>query len=99
MCAYIYIHARAFGCVSEHLTIVHMYMYTLGGAVAQWLERRTGNGGDLGSNPADSTSLRNISMSIPFTPLYQYISEETLKAICSFYLVSMPGELKLTALG
>ena len=70
--------------------------HTLGGTVAQWLERRTGDGGVLGSNPAGGTSLRNISMAIPFTPLCQYISEETLKAICSFYLVSMPGELKLT---
>ena len=28
--------------------------------VAQWLERRTGDRGLLGSNPADSTSLRNF---------------------------------------
>ena len=28
------------------------------GAVAQWLERKTGDQGVLGSNPADGTSLR-----------------------------------------
>ena len=36
------------------------------------------------------------TLSIPFTPLWncQCISEETLKAVCPFYLVSMPGEVK-----
>ena len=32
--------------------------------VAQWLERRTGDRGVLGSNPADSTSLRNFDNSV-----------------------------------
>ena len=29
-----------------------------------------------------------------FTPLFQCLSEETLKAVGPFYLVSMPGEAK-----
>ena len=33
-------------------------------------------------------------VAIYFTPLCQCLSEETLKAVGSFYLVSMPGEVK-----
>ena len=32
--------------------------------VAQWLERRTGDRGVLGSNPAGATSLRNFGNSV-----------------------------------
>ena len=32
--------------------------------MAQWLESRTGDRGVLGSNPADSTSLRNFDNSV-----------------------------------
>ena len=42
----------------------------------------------LGSNPAAAT------LAIPFTQLCQCLSEETLKAVGPFYLVSMPGEVK-----
>ena len=45
-----------------------------------------------GSNPATVTSLRTLA--IPFTPPCQCLSEETLKAVGPFYLVSMPGEVK-----
>ena len=34
------------------------------------------------------------TLAIPFTPLCQSLSEETLKAVGPFYLVSMPGEVK-----
>ena len=34
------------------------------------------------------------TLAISFTPLCQCLSEETLKAIGPFYLVSMPGEVK-----
>ena len=34
------------------------------------------------------------TLAIPFTPLCQYLSEETLKAVGPFYRVSMPGEVK-----
>ena len=38
--------------------------------------------------------LRFGTLAIPFTPLCQCLSEETLKAVGPFYLVSMPGEVK-----
>ena len=38
--------------------------------------------------------LRFGTLAIQFTPLCQYLSEETLKAVGPFYLVSMPGEVK-----
>ena len=34
------------------------------------------------------------TLAIPFTPLCQCLSEETLKAVGPFYLVSTPGEVK-----
>ena len=62
---------------------------------AQWQSRfqyRTGDRVVLGSNPAGG--IRFESLVIPFTPLCQCLSEETLKAVGPFYLVSMPGEVK-----
>ena len=38
--------------------------------------------------------LRFGTLAIPFTPLRQCLSKETLKAVGRFYLVSMPGEVK-----
>ena len=38
--------------------------------------------------------LRFGTLAIPFTPPCQCLSEETLKAVCPFYLVSMPGEVQ-----
>ena len=38
--------------------------------------------------------LRFGTLAIPFTPLCQCLSEETLKSVGPFYLVSMPGEVK-----
>ena len=63
---------------------------------ARWpsgLERTTSDRVVLGLNPAGATSIRNY-MAIPFTPLRRCLSEETLKAVGPFYLVSMPGEVK-----
>ena len=37
---------------------------------------------------------RTCDWVIPFTPLCQCLSDETLKALGPFYLVSMPGEVK-----
>ena len=39
-------------------------------------------------------SLRFGTLAIPFTPPCQCLSDETLKAVGPFYLVSMPGEVK-----
>ena len=45
--------------------------YSCGGAVAQWLECRTGDRVVLGSNPAGGTSLRNFGNSVyPTLPVY-----------------------------
>ena len=33
------------------------------------------------------------TLAIPFTPLCQCLSEDTLKVVGPFYLVSMPGEV------
>ena len=38
--------------------------------------------------------LRFETLAIPLTPLCQCLSEETLKSVGPFYLVSMPGEVK-----
>ena len=65
--------------------------------MAQWLERRTGDRVVLGLNSAGSTSLRNLP--IPFTPLCQCLSEETLKAVDPFYLMSMPEEVNIPHMG
>ena len=61
------------------------------GAVAQWLERATDNRVVAGSNPAEAFL---ITLAISFTTLCQCLSEETLKAVGPFYLVSMLGEVK-----
>ena len=37
---------------------------------------------------------KSTPKAIPFTPLCQCLSEETLKAVGPLYLVSMPGEVK-----
>ena len=65
-------------------------------AVAEWVRAlactgdRTVRG--TGSNPTGQLRFRTLA--IPFTPLCQCLSEETLKAVGPFYLVSMPGEVK-----
>ena len=61
------------------------------GAVAQWLERATDNRVVAGSNP---TKVVCKLGQFPLPPLCQCLSEETLKAVGPFYLVSMPGEVK-----
>ena len=56
----------------------------------RWLVQATGLSWP-GSNP---TAENFGTLAIPFTPLCQCLSEETLKAVGPFYLVSMPGEVK-----
>ena len=58
----------------------------------RWLVQSTGLSWP-GSNPT-AEKLRFGTLAIPFTPLCQCLSEETLKAVGPFYLVSMPGEVK-----
>ena len=58
------------------------------------LERWTGGRVVLCMNSAAATYFRFWTLAIPFTPLCQCLSEETLTAVGPFYLVSMPGEVK-----
>ena len=65
------------------------------GAVAEWVRVLAWTGDQMVS--AGFESCRKIcfgTLAIPFTPLCQCLSEETLKAVGPFYLVSMPGEVK-----
>ena len=64
--------------------------------MAQRLERTTDNRVVAGSNPTEAVWKL---WQFPFTPLCQCLSEETLKAVGRFYLVSMPGEVKDPAQG
>ena len=72
------------------------------------VERRTFGRGDRGSKPpvAERRTFRSKGPGFKttcgrfktwanlFTPLCSCLSEETLKAVGPFYLVSMPGEVK-----
>ena len=72
------------------------------------VERRTFGRGDRGSKPPvaerrtfrskgpgfKTTCCRFKTWANLFTPLCSCLSEDTLKAVGPFYLVSMPGEVK-----
>ena len=74
-----------------------------GGAVAEWRGAQWPSGSErwlglaTGQFPAGFEShcgkLCFGTLAIPFTPLCQCLSEETLKAVGPVYLVSMPGEV------
>ena len=58
----------------------------------RWLGMATGH-----SQPSNTTSVKTFrfgTLAIPFTPICQCLSDETLEAAGPFYLVSMPGEVK-----
>ena len=59
----------------------------------RWLGMATGHSRP-GSNPTSVKTFRFGTLAIPFTHLCQCLSDETLKAVGPFYLVSMPGEVK-----
>ena len=67
-----------------------------GGAVAEWVRALacTGDRTVLAGFESHCGKLRFGTLAISFTPLCQCLSEETLKAVGPFYLVSMPGEVK-----
>ena len=66
------------------------------GQVAEWVRALAGTGGRSVQDEFESHcgQLRFGTLAIPFTPPCQCLSEETLKAVGPFYLVSMPGEVK-----
>ena len=47
-----------------------------------------------GSSPTSVNTFLFGTLAIPFTPLCQCLSDETVKAVGPFYLVSMPGYSK-----
>ena len=61
------------------------------------LERATDNPVVAGSNPTEA--VWKLSLAISFTRLCQCISEEALKTVGPFYLVSMPAEVKYPTKG
>ena len=64
--------------------------------MGHWLERATDNRVVAGSNPAEAV-WKLWQFSLP--PFSQCLSEDTLKAVGPFYLVSMPGEVKYPTQG
>ena len=63
-----------------------------GSAVAEWV-RALAWTGDLVVLAGFESRCGNVASAIPFTPLCQCLSEETLKAVGPFYLVFTPGEV------
>ena len=61
--------------------------------MAEWVRALDWRPGGPGFE-SHSGQLRFGTLAIPFTPLCQCLSEETLKAVGPFYLVSIPGEVK-----
>ena len=64
-----------------------------GGAVAEWVRASTGDRTIDGSTPT-AGDFEFGTLAIPLTLLCQCFSDDTLKAVGPFYLVSMPGEVK-----
>ena len=67
---------------------------TAGGAVAERVRASTGDRTVDGSSPTSVNTFLFGTLAIPFTPLCQCLSDETVKAVGPFYPVSMPGEVK-----
>ena len=67
-----------------------------GGAVAERVRALawTGDRAGPGRVRIQLRQFRFGTLAIPFTPLWQCLSEETLKDVGPFYLVAMPGEVK-----
>ena len=63
------------------------------GTVAEWVRASTGDRTIDGSTPT-AGDFEFGTLAIPLTLLCQCLSDETLKAVGPFYLVSMPGEVK-----
>ena len=59
--------------------------------MAEWVRASTGDRTVDGSSPTSVKSFLFGTLAIPFTPLCQCLSGETVKAVGPFYLVYMPG--------
>ena len=63
--------------------------------MAEWVRGSTGDRTVDGSSPTSVKTFLFGTLPIPFTPLCQCLSDETVEAVGpNFYLVSMPGEVK-----
>ena len=62
--------------------------------MAEWVRESTGDRTVDGSSPTSVNTFLFGTLEIPFTPICQCLSEETVKSVGPFYLVSMPGEVK-----
>ena len=62
--------------------------------MAEWVRVSTGDRTVDGSSPTSVKTFLFGTLAIPFTPLCQCLSDETVKAVGPFYLVSIPGEVK-----
>ena len=61
--------------------------------MAEWVMASTGDRTFDGSSPTSVKTFLFGTLAIPFT-LLQCLSDETVKAVGPFYLVSMPEEVK-----
>ena len=62
--------------------------------MAEWVRASTGNRTIDGSSPTSVKTFRFGTLAIPFTPLCQWLSDDTVKAVGPFYLVSMPVDVQ-----
>ena len=62
--------------------------------MAEWVKVLYWRPGSPGFESRCGNLIRFGTLAIPFILLCQCLSEETLKAVGPFYLVSMPGEVK-----
>ena len=91
--AYLHMSVRKNG---GHIALIptlpmHCKMYVEGAGRLSGIKRWTGDRLVQGSNPAAAICFGTLAIS--FTPLCQCLSEETLKAVGFFYLLSMPGDV------
>ena len=66
----------------------------MGGCGVEWVRASTGDRTVDGSSPTSVKTFHLGTLAIPFTPLCQCLSNETVNTVGPFYLVSMPGEVK-----
>ena len=87
----LYIHSCAQKYSAKHYCSSTSSRLSRGAGVAEWARALTGYRTVNGSSPAAVKTFRFGTLAIPFTPPCQCLSDETLKAVGPFYLVSMPG--------
>ena len=62
--------------------------------MTEWVRVSTGDRTVDGSSPTSVKKIIFGNLAIPFIPLGQCLSDERVKAVGPFYLMSMPGEVK-----